>query len=113
MTDLTKHGKPPVRVELVARSHGDFLRFQQWYLNSPYFYDSADPSYGSGYDLVRHNCAHSILNILRAFGYEVAIAGEARSVGKSTEAGDWLRYIVLKWRNLSKLSKINCQTTKR
>ena len=73
--DRSKHGKEPVRVALPPKTALDFARFESWYLGSIYA-AVASPDYPKSYDLLRHNCAHAILSVLRHLGYELSIRGE-------------------------------------
>lgn len=73
--DREKHGKDPVRVQLSVPSEEQFQKFLTWYGESPYS-NPMSASYGSDYDLLRHNCAHAALNVLRALGYTLPIKAE-------------------------------------
>lgn len=74
--DREKHGKDPERLRLPERSAEQMATFEQWYAASPYSnVYSAD--YGADYKFLTHNCAHAILDVLRALSYELPINGAA------------------------------------
>ncbi|MBM4253778.1 MAG: hypothetical protein FJ146_17565 [Deltaproteobacteria bacterium] len=73
--DRAKHGKDPERLPLPRPSAAAWSEFLLWYDQSPYAHPFAD-DYGSDYDLLRHNCAHAALNVLRQLGYDLPIGGE-------------------------------------
>ncbi len=73
--DLQKHGKAPERLTLPPPSPETLEHFMSWYFNSTY----ADPysdTYGQDYNILRHNCAHAALNVLRQLGYALPINGD-------------------------------------
>ncbi len=72
--DLEKHGKNPHVVEMARRSEQELRNFYDWYLNSNYD-DPYDKNYGGDYNIFSHNCAHAILNALRALNYDLVIRG--------------------------------------
>ena len=72
--DREKHGKDPIRVKLPGRKSEPLSHFEKWYRSSPYS-DPMSPSYGADYSMLKHNCAHGALDVLRALGYNLAIRG--------------------------------------
>ena len=73
--DRAKHGKDPVRFYLPWRSRQQMQAFEEWFASTLY----ADPSsaqYGSDYNILIHNCAHAILDVLRHLDYRLATQGE-------------------------------------
>ncbi len=73
-TDLQKHGKEPEVLLLPPRSSEELSSFNDWYEQSPYS-DSARDTYGQDYHLLKHNCAHAVVNALRKLEYHVPING--------------------------------------
>ena len=73
-TDRDKHGKDPVRLQFPGRTPEQLAAFERWYTSSGYG-DTESPSYGQDYNILTHNCAHAILEVLSAFGYDLGIVG--------------------------------------
>lgn len=73
--DRSKHGKDPVRLLMPPPPVDKSAEFLAWFAASPYS-DPYSSDYGADYSLLRHNCAHAALNILRALGYDLAIRGD-------------------------------------
>jgi len=73
--DREKHGKDPERLPLPVPTAAAWSEFLLWYDQSPYAHPF-DDDYGRDYDLLRHNCAHAALNVLRHLGYDLPISGE-------------------------------------
>ena len=74
--DREKHGKDPVRLVLPMRSNTELQQFEEWLRSSPYI-DPFTEEYSRDYSMLKHNCAHAALDVLRAFGYKLPIEGQA------------------------------------
>ena len=74
--DMQKHGKDPKRIRLPERTPEQMEEFERWYASSSYNEVKSD-TYGKDYSMLKHNCAHAVLDVLRALSYDVPMSGKA------------------------------------
>ena len=80
LLDINKHEMEPEKFTLPPLKRKNYDNFVKWYEESPYnyrkfniYYFDTSERYGDQYSFLNNNCAHAVVNSLKAFGYKLKL----------------------------------------